>query len=1121
MKWLHRISCCFIAASMIVCEGIAVFADTRSDTLTAPTGGKILVCNDVATVTHYYLKCGHSDPSECFVSSYVATAKRRDVPVLFPQEGDAPPVAGVEISYGNEILPELRSEVASYLNNSSDFISQCILKLDEVKLKALLHDVLAYPEPGAADLGYEVLGMCLDGDWDTGDVQFPITSPSTEESDADKELAAYSPLTGEVLILKVFSGQPYSRPVNDLATLVGAAFLKIRESGIVNGLPTPEFESSAAATYISFPMSQAELQSKVKTRNYPIPLANKNFQIKMYAEALQGTGMAQHYRIKPSCYSSNRDVVGEVFCEKTGLSTSNHSLAWCPHDQYESIRDVVSGVQAFNSLVVVCTECSEILGTEYNEKALKSMSKLRNHLLDVHIPKIVERDLEFDRVRDYMLLGYALNDSNLKGFFALLEAEPDLLGLFIETSVGKTDGGVGAAERQQYLKTDMLSIMGNAAEIQSALMEDGSFFSFSEDKGFSKNGSQELQLTSEDLLDPFVKMWDLYKEYKDAPYTEELDQYLFPSNNKDGLIGILLNTSLGIEKQRPWSTSGARTDIGNKFTLLTSVQAKVENKIDGMNGACKTCGGLGLGKDDIKLGGLFAPRISKQDGLHALAGGLSHIATKHLKTSVNVSTRVVGGGTTLYGMAMEFADKNGSALNFSQMECDIIKQAAQVEYAFENGAAGDTQLHQARFNVFKILKSKGIDALKEIGLDSRDRTEILAMSNDAEQVSAAWLSSHMASLVYRVKGYMATGSILNYNQRMLNTLDAIKYIANTECRIDGCEHRVALKSYADKYSVSKCGWVLGQTTHDSQDSSGLMSDRYRVIQSLLRHCEADLTDTCIPDVWNETCVKVLESRPDLWEDFDLVFADVVKHFTENHAELPDGVTSTEVYGNIPTAAIDVSGYKLGDSTTYKRLDGTSGDTTMGDGTGGSGAVGAFVNEENGTMNGGVKTCPVHNGVVLKNGSCAICGRGEAYNLQLGELQYRPGTDVNLNLENASVDTPQGVANSELTAAIEQNSRTAFWATVAATMFYWVGEMLILLSMVYTTLYIMSRGVAWFPKNWLRVLSLGFMDAYMTSAKSFVGRSLVLIVMGILLVTGWAFTWVTYFISWLAMLLHLV
>lgn len=1065
--------------------------------------GKDLASNNVSEVMHYYLKCGHTDPSECFITSYVPTSQRRDVPLLYPMEDDLIPVAGTDVAYGEKILDDLKSEVAAGIENNNEEIASCFQNMSDSDFKELMHEVLSYPAPSSVALGYSGLEKCLTGNWDIGNRQFEILAPPDEDAEEDVEMVAYSPIIGDVVVLKVSQGQQYSRPFMDLVSVVGGALLKVRDSSLLSGFPIPKFDSVKSSEFIDFPSNSKELLNKINNKNYPNPIATGVFNLSLYSEALS-SGDTKGYHINPNCLEANQGMLNEDFCVKTGLSVNNKSWAWCPHCEYSSIRDVVNGTGAFKLIVGNCDKCAEILGTEYNERALKNTAKFKMHVLEDHLPDIVNRDPEYDLMKEYLLLGYALNDNTLLGFFTVMESYQNLLNAFIESSQSSSSG-VDLHQRAMYLNSDMESIFVNVAEIASALESEGTFYSFDSDTGFTKNGSKDFQVSDDSVLKPFIDMWSIWSEYKDVSYTDEVDQYLFPSNNKEGLQGILMSSWYGIKNQQPWDETGSRRGVKDT-TLLTSLQLALENKINGLNNTCGKCGQLYVTGSDLKLGGLFDSRVSNKNGIHELAGALSHIVSKHVKSGVNTSSVVAGAGTSLFGLAEEFTADNGDLLRFTTDEVKTLKEAARIEYSVENGASVGTQLQQSRFSVFSILKTKSTDDLEALGFSTRECSDLKAMSDSYEMVSASWLNSYMGKLVFNTKKYMLNSGIVDYNKKMLDTIDMLRYLANFDCGLDDCNHKQVLQSYIDRYGISDCGWMLGQTTHGTQE---FMQDRFQVIETLVKHCESNLMDSCIPDVWLNTCNKYLSGDQSIWKDFDLVFSDVTKHFMDNHVIIPEGLNTADVYSLMPQLGVDVNTYSS---------DNGSGGGGIGS-TGGS--VGAFVPTENGTMNGGVKTCPIHNGVVLKNGNCAICSRGESYDLQISELQYRPGTTAGIKTENASIKVPQGVANSEITAAIEQNNRTAFWATVAATIFYTVGEILILLGMCYTTLYVMARGVAWFPKNWLYILSFGYMDAYTTSARSFVFRLMIITAIGIMLVTGWLFTWITYLISWFAMLLRLV
>lgn len=1094
--------CCMLAAT----EVFTPIAATASGVVSVGTG-KDLECNNVSEVMHYYLKCGHTDPSECFITSYVPTSQHRDVPLLYPADGDQIPVAGVDTQYGDRVLQDLKFEVAASIENNNELIASCFQNMSDDDFKDLMHEVLSYPTPSSVALGYSAIEKCLTGNWDTGDRQFELLTPPDEDAEEECEMAAYSPIIGDVIVLKVSQGQQYSRPFMDLVGNVGGALLKLRDSKLLTGFSVPKFESAGSNKFIDFPGNAKELLNKINNKVFPSPSSIGVFNLSLYSEALHA-GDSKGYHVNPNCLEANRDILNEDFCPKTGLSVSNKSWAWCPHCEYSSIRDVVNGTGAFKLIVGNCDKCAEILGTEYNERALKNTAKFKTHVLEDHFPEIVNRDPEYDLMKEYLLIGYALNDNTLLGFFTVMESYQNLLNAFIESSKS-SNSGIDMNQRAMYLSSDLNSIFTSIAEIASALETDGSFYSFDMDTGFSKSGSREFQVDDNNVLKPFIEMYDIWKEYKDAEYTDEVDLYLFPSNNKDGLQGILMKSWYGIKNQKPWDLTGSRKGVSDS-TLLTSLQLVLENKINGLNNACNKCGQLCVTGSEMKLGGLFDSRVSEKNGIHELAGALSHIVSKHVKSGVNTSSIVPGAGTSLFGLAEELCLGSGDILSFSSEEVKVLKDSARVEYSVENGAAVGTQLQQARYAVFKILKSKSVSDLESLGFSTRESNDIVSMSDSYDQVSASWLNSYMSKLVFNTKKYMLSSGIVDYNKKMLDTIDMLRYLANFDCGLDSCDHKQILQRYIDVYGVSDCGWMLGQTTHGTEE---FMQDRFKVIKSLVSHCENNLMDSCIPDVWMNTCNKFLSNSPDTWKDFDLVFSDVTKHFLDNHVLIPEGLDTAAVYSMMPQLGVDVGTYASDGGSEGGAANGGIGST--------GGSVGAFVPTENGTMNGGVKTCPIHNGVVLKNGNCAICSRGKSYDLQISELQYRPGTTAGINTENASIKVPQGVANSEITAAIEQNNRTAFWATVAATIFYTVGELLILMGMCYTTLYVMARGVAWFPKNWLYILSFGYMDAYTTSARSFIVRLMVITAIGIMLVTGWAFTWITHLIAWFAMLLRLV
>lgn len=154
-----------------------------------------------------------------------------------------------------------------------------------------------------------------------------------------------------------------------------------------------------------------------------------------------------------------------------------------------------------------------------------------------------------------------------------------------------------------------------------------------------------------------------------------------------------------------------------------------------------------------------------------------------------------------------------------------------------------------------------------------------------------------------------------------------------------------------------------------------------------------------------------------------------------------------------------------------------------------------------------------------NGSGGKPDKDEDYVPDNGEVtpdtmrKYRPEFFVDLSGEKI-IDTPQGVANREISDAVRQDKTVTFLGSLLQTVNWLVGELLLLMAGVYLTLYILTRTLDMIPRSWLMVMSFGRIDAYEIKVSKFFVLVLALISIGILFLTGYVYEASTYVIAWI-------
>lgn len=154
-----------------------------------------------------------------------------------------------------------------------------------------------------------------------------------------------------------------------------------------------------------------------------------------------------------------------------------------------------------------------------------------------------------------------------------------------------------------------------------------------------------------------------------------------------------------------------------------------------------------------------------------------------------------------------------------------------------------------------------------------------------------------------------------------------------------------------------------------------------------------------------------------------------------------------------------------------------------------------------------------------NGSGGKPDKDEDYVPDNGEVtpdtmrKYRPEFFVDLSGEKI-IDTPQGVANREISDAVRQDKTVTFLGSLLQTVNWLVGELLLLMAGIYLTLYILTRTLDMIPRSWLMVMSFGRIDAYEIKVSKFFVLVLALISIGILFLTGYVYEASTYVIAWI-------